>query len=200
MIPFAGFATVWMFNQWAHKSAWKQRKCANVSICRLCNSLVVSSIFMQQEYFLALNLSSSGCSQVVWLFTNKIKNRRKVCWWCNIINIVMTFLPHMPTLFVSQTQTATQNGSTHGCVFTTYNQFSTITNWKQVVTGSVFFIPFLLRGFFVLGPVLTCEKGLLLSLSHSPPFPCCLSTTVSSTTRKRLQSWAAMDLWSNNID
>ena len=144
MIPFAGFAAVWMFNQWAHKSAWKQRKCANVSICRLCNSLVVSSIFMQQEYFLALNLSSSGCSQVAWLFTNKIKNRRKVCWWCNIINIVMTFLPHMPTLFVSQT--ATQNCSTHGCVFTTYNQFSTITNWKQVVTGSVFFIPFLLRG------------------------------------------------------
>lgn len=56
------------------KLVWEHRKCGNISICRL--SLLLLSIFMQQNHFYCFKLISSGC----WLAHDIVSTSATLCW------------------------------------------------------------------------------------------------------------------------
>ena len=76
------------------KQAWRQRKCANISICRLC--LVVLSTSIENNFFFASNLSSPGHSHAGFLFTHEEqKLKLKMKGWP--VTYLILF-PHILTL------------------------------------------------------------------------------------------------------
>ena len=95
---------------WRGKLVWKRNMC-RCFICRF--HVVVLSLFMQQEYFLASNLSSSGHIHVHSLFTNE-EQKRKVGSCPNWHSATHSDLVHD----VTDTDCQTQNGSvlSHLCL------------------------------------------------------------------------------------
>ena len=73
---WTGFVTFKGDSKQRHELAWKHRRGANISICRLC--MVVVSVFVQLRHFLLSHLNSV-CGHIHLLFTNE--EHRSVGSW-----------------------------------------------------------------------------------------------------------------------
>ena len=76
LCAWTGFVTFKGDSKQRHELAWKHRRGANISICRLC--MVVVSVFVQLRHFLLSHLNSV-CGHIHLLFTNE--EHRSVGSW-----------------------------------------------------------------------------------------------------------------------